>query len=71
MKKFTQKKQLTAVQRGTVYHGIMERIDFSLAASEGENYLKQAVSEMIEAELFTAEEIEAEIAAARSEKRGI
>lgn len=57
--KFRQeKKQLTAAQRGTVYHGIMERIDFSLAASEGENYLKQAVSEMIEAEIFTTEEIE-------------
>ena len=57
--KFRQeKKQLTAAQRGTVYHGIMERIDFSLAASEGEKYLKQAVSEMIEAEIFTTEEIE-------------
>ena len=58
--KFRQgEKKLTAAERGTVYHGIMERIDFAAAAREGIDYLKTAVAEMIEQEIFTAEEIAA------------
>ncbi len=51
--------KLTASQRGTVYHGIMERIDFAKALSEGTAYLKAAAAEMIENEIFTEEEIAA------------
>ncbi len=59
--KFRQgEKKLTAAERGTVYHGIMERIDFAAtAAGGGMDYLKTAVAEMIEQEIFTEEEIAA------------
>ena len=56
--KFRQGVQtLTAAQRGTVYHGMMERIDFGRAAKEGISYLKAAAAEMTAKEIFTEEEI--------------
>ena len=58
--KFRQgEKKLTAAEKGTVYHGIMERIDFGRAAREGLPYIRQAAQDMTEREIFTREEIEA------------
>ncbi|MGF6375791.1 ATP-dependent helicase/nuclease subunit A [Clostridiales Family XIII bacterium PM5-7] len=58
--KFRQgEKKLTAAEKGTVYHGIMERIDFVRGYEEGMTYLIEATKEMIAKEIFTEEEIEA------------
>lgn len=58
--KFRQgERALTAAERGTVYHGIMERIDFARAAEEGEAYLKEAAEAMVQAGIFTEKEIKA------------
>ncbi len=58
--KFRQgEKKLTAAEKGTVYHGIMERIDFGKAAREGLPYIRQAALDMTEREIITAEEAEA------------
>lgn len=58
--KFKQERAVfTAAQRGSIYHGIMERIDFVRAEAEGEAYLKEAVCDMVDAEIFTKEEIDA------------
>lgn len=56
--KFRQKERvLSAAEKGTIYHGIMERIDFLKAAEYGEVYLREAAAAMIEAEIFTEQEI--------------
>ena len=52
------KKTLTAAEKGTVSHGIMERIDFVRAASEGGTYVRQAVRQMVDRGIFTEEEAE-------------
>lgn len=58
--KFRQgEKKLTAAERGTVYHGLMERIDFGRACREGLPYIQQAAAEMAEREIFTQEELAA------------
>ena len=58
--KFRQgEKKLTAAEKGTIYHGIMERIDFHKAAAEGLAYVEQSVGEMIEKSMFTEDEIKA------------
>jgi ATP-dependent helicase/nuclease subunit A len=58
--KFRQgEKKLTAAEKGTIYHGIMERIDFGRVVSEGLAYVEQAVAEMIEKTIFTETEIQA------------
>ena len=58
--KFRQgEKKLTAAEKGTVYHGIMERIDFGRASREGLAYIQQAAGDMVEKEIFTAEELAA------------
>ena len=58
--KFRQgEKKLTAAEKGTIYHGIMERIDFCRVMEEGVVYLEQTVAEMIEKTIFTEMEIQA------------
>ncbi|MBR3786558.1 MAG: helicase-exonuclease AddAB subunit AddA [Firmicutes bacterium] len=58
--KFRQgEKKLTAAEKGTIYHGIMERIDFARAAVEGLPYLEQAAADMIDRTIFTETEIQA------------
>lgn len=58
--KFRQEeKPLTAAEKGTVYHDIMEQIDFSRALSEGNPYLKAAAAAMVDAEILTEKEISA------------
>lgn len=55
--KFRQgERKLTAAEKGTIYHSIMERIDFGRAAREGIDYVKEEVQSMIACELLSAEE---------------
>ena len=52
-------RKLTAAEKGTIYHGIMERIDFGRVISEGMAYVKDAVADMVEKTIFTETEIQA------------
>ncbi len=54
-----EKKKLTFAERGTVYHSIMELIDFSEAEKGGLPYVERAVKEMSDRKVFLPEEIEA------------
>ena len=51
-------RRLTYAERGTIYHGIMERIDFVRAEREGLPYLKNAASAMVSDGIFRQEEID-------------
>ncbi|MGN0660049.1 MAG: helicase-exonuclease AddAB subunit AddA [Emergencia sp.] len=58
--KFRQEaRRLTAAEKGTVYHGIMERIDFVRAEAEGPAYIREAAEDFISREIFTREEVDA------------
>lgn len=58
--KFCQgERKITAAEKGTIYHGIMERIDFARVMAEGLVYVKQAVSDMVDKTIFTETEIQA------------
>ena len=58
--KFRQgEKQLTAAEKGTIYHGIMERIDFGRAKIEGRTYLEDVVCQLVERDIFTDTEVQA------------
>ena len=58
--KFLQgERQMTAAERGTVYHGIMERVDFSRAGTEGRPYLESAVSDFVAKGIFLPSEVRA------------
>ena len=50
---------MTAAERGTVYHGIMERLDFSRAGKEGRPYLEAAVSDFVAKGIFLPTEVSA------------
>jgi len=57
--KFLQEeRRLTMAEKGTIYHGIMERIDFSRAAAEGEPYLRKAAADYVEKGIFLENETE-------------
>lgn len=53
------KEAVSAARRGTVYHGIMERLDFVRASAEGIPYITQTMSRIKEDGIFTDEEIKA------------
>ncbi len=56
--KFRQgEKRLTAAEKGSICHGIMERLDFVRAEAEGEAYVREAAEQMVCREIFTEEEI--------------
>lgn len=56
--KFRQtERKLTAAEKGTVYHGIMEHVDFGRGRADGLEYIGEAAAGLVQAELFTAEEI--------------
>lgn len=58
--KFRQgEKRFTAAEKGTIYHGIMERIDFERAEKEGLAYIREEAEAYISREIFSREEIEA------------
>lgn len=52
-------KKLTAADKGTIYHGIMERLDFVKCRDEKSAYIKAASEEMVKKEIFTQEELNA------------
>lgn len=52
-------KTMTAAMRGTIYHTIMERIDFVRASEEGLPYLQSAVAEYVDAGILLEEEAQA------------
>lgn len=54
-----EKKRLTFAERGTVYHSIMEHLDFSKAEENGPGYIQDAVTEMVKEGIFLPEEAEA------------
>ena len=54
-----EKKRFSAAEKGTICHGIMERIDFTRAEAEGVAYIRQAAAEMAASGIFAEEEIEA------------
>lgn len=51
--------KLTAAERGTAYHGVMEHIDFVRAAREGTEYIRNTMEHLAEAGVFTEEEMRA------------
>lgn len=58
--KFRQgEKPLTPAEKGTIYHGIMERLDFDQAESKGLVYIEEAAGDYVNREIFTQEEIDA------------
>lgn len=52
-------RPLTGAEKGTIYHGIMERIDFSRAVSEGLDYVRSAADSFVQSGIFLQEEINA------------
>lgn len=58
--KFRQgEKELTAAEKGTIYHAIMERLDFDRAEREGLSYIEAAAADYAGRELFDAENLAA------------
>jgi ATP-dependent helicase/nuclease subunit A len=56
--KFLQEeRRLTMAEKGTIYHGLMERVDFSRAAAEGESYLREAAADYVRKGIFLENEI--------------
>lgn len=53
-----QKGKVSAAKLGTIYHKIMEVIDFSVAKNEGYIYVEKIANECVEKHFFTAEELE-------------
>ncbi|MGN1383010.1 MAG: helicase-exonuclease AddAB subunit AddA [Eubacterium sp.] len=54
-----EKKRLTFAERGTVYHSIMEHLDFAEAEEKGTDYIRDAAAEMVKKGIFLPEELEA------------
>jgi ATP-dependent helicase/nuclease subunit A len=54
-----EKKRLSFAERGTVYHSIMEHLDFSRAEDKGTEYIKEAVENMVKQGILLPEEAEA------------
>lgn len=51
------KQKITAAGIGTVYHKIMEKLDFSKAGSEGYKYIAGRAAELVNAGFFSEEDI--------------
>ena len=54
-----EKRKLSAAERGTVYHSIMEYIDFGRAFSEGIPYIEEQAGVMVKEGIITQEELAA------------
>ena len=50
-------KKVTAAEIGTIYHKIMEKLDFSRAGSEGYTYIAKRTAELVNAGFFTEDEV--------------
>ncbi len=51
------KRKITAAQTGTVYHKIMEKLDFNKAAGDGYTYIARRAAELVNAGILTEEEV--------------
>lgn len=47
---------LSAAERGTVYHRIMEKLDFTYAAIDGKEYIEHRIAELVEKKILTENE---------------
>ncbi|MDD5922409.1 MAG: 3'-5' exonuclease, partial [Eubacteriales bacterium] len=50
-------KKLTQAEKGTVYHGILERIDFDRAGKEGEPYIREFSEDLVKKGVFFENEL--------------
>ncbi len=50
---------ITAAEKGTAYHGVMERADFTKAAGYGEAYIIECMDGLVRDGVFTEEEMKA------------
>ena len=58
--KFRQgERRLTGAEKGTIYHGIMERLDFDRAEREGLPYIEEAAAGYAACEIFREEDLKA------------
>ncbi|WP_462377630.1 helicase-exonuclease AddAB subunit AddA [Emergencia timonensis] len=58
--KFRQgERRLTAAEKGTIYHSIMERLDFDRAEREGMPYIEEAAADYANREIFQTEDLKA------------
>ena len=48
---------ISAAERGTVYHGILERLDFTKSVNEGRTYIEDEMDRLKEQGVFTGEEL--------------
>ena len=48
---------ISAAERGTVYHGILERLDFTKSVNEGRTYIEGEMVRLKEQGVFTGEEL--------------
>ena len=56
--KFRQgERRLTAAEKGTIYHSIMERLDFDRAEREGMPYIEEAAADYANREIFQTEDL--------------
>ena len=49
---------VSAAERGTVYHGILERLNFTKAVNDGKAYIESEMDRLKEQGVFTEEELE-------------
>ncbi len=54
-----EKRTLTGAEKGTIYHSLMEYVDFSLGVSEGLPYIQESAETMVKEGLITEEELKA------------
>lgn len=47
---------LSAAERGTVYHRIMEKLDFTYAEADGKEYIEHRIAELVEKKILTENE---------------
>ena len=47
---------LSAAERGTVYHRIMEKLDFMYAEADGKEYIEHRIAELVEKKILTENE---------------
>ncbi len=58
--KFRQgEKKLTAAEKGTIYHSMMEHLDFGRVSREGIVYVEREAKNMVDSEILTEEELKA------------
>ncbi|MGI6722193.1 MAG: helicase-exonuclease AddAB subunit AddA [Anaerovoracaceae bacterium] len=51
-----EEKKFSAAERGTIYHTVMEHLDFARAAAEGEGYISGLIEQLVDKEILYREE---------------